>query len=50
MSNVRTSTYLQVETLIHDLVLIQTWKKLVYPKIEKDIIYENAVSSYFVVR
>jgi hypothetical protein len=41
--------YEMTETLVHDLILIDTWKTAIYPKINSDLINRNSLSVYFIV-
>ncbi|KAI8912721.1 hypothetical protein EDD86DRAFT_245594 [Gorgonomyces haynaldii] len=36
-----------MRTLVHDLILIQTWKQQVYPLVKKELISDDSMTAYF---
>ncbi|KAJ3302240.1 Zinc finger MYND domain-containing protein 10 [Kappamyces sp. JEL0829] len=42
-------TFQMVDTIIHDLILIQTWKKQIYPQISDSVVKKNSLALYFIL-
>jgi zinc finger MYND domain-containing protein 10 len=42
-------TYEKLSVLIHELIVIETWKDFIYPKIEKDLAKKHSMRAYFVL-
>jgi zinc finger MYND domain-containing protein 10 len=42
-------TFEKLPVLIHELIVIETWKEFVYPKIEKDLAKQHSMRAYFVL-